>query len=159
MTMLLPPVLMAAYRADVIVRFNLVMALVMPLAFAAGAWWAGALGVAAAWAIMQPVGALMLAPVALHHVQMSWRSVARDLQRPALATILMALAASGASHAASLFGFHSGGRLTAAVLTGIAAYGAGLWQLAGPERREVALLWQAVRGQPVVWGDSVRTVS
>ena len=159
LTMLLPPVLMAAYRADVIVRFNLAMALVMPLAFAAGAWWAGALGVAAAWAIMQPVGGFVLARVTLHHVQMSWRSVARDLQRPALATILMAIATSGVSHVASLLGFHSGSRLTVAVLTGIAAYGAGLWRFAGPELREVALVWQAVRGQPVEWGDSVRTVS
>ena len=157
--MLLPPVLMAAYRADVIVRFNLVMALVMPIAFAAGAWWAGALGVAAAWAITQPVSGFMLARFTLHHVQMSWRSVARDLQRPVLATTLMAVVTSGVSHAASLLGFHPGSRLIVAVLAGLAAYGAGLRQFAGPELRDLALVWQVLRGQPVEWHDSVRTFS
>ena len=159
MTALLPPVLMAAYRTNVLVRFNLAMSLVMPLAFFAGAWWAGALGVAAAWTIMHPVGALVLARVTLHQLQMSWRSVARELQRPVLATTLTAIAMSGMSRATSLLGFHPGSRLTVAVLAGIAAYGACLWQLAGPELRDVALAWRTVRGQPVEWGDSARTVS
>ena len=159
MTILLPPVLMAAYRADVLVRYNLAMTLLMPLAFAAGAWWAGALGVAAAWAIVHPVCALVLAHVTLRYVQMSWGAIGRELRRPALATTLMAIATIGASHAASFSGAHPGSRLLVAVLTGIATYGAALWQFAGPELRDVTLIWRAVRGQPVEWADSARTAS
>lgn len=159
MTILLPPVLMAAYRADVLVRYNLAMTAVMPLAFAGGAWWAGALGVAAAWGIVHPVGAIVLARITLRHVQMSWRAVGCELRRPALATALMAIATIGASHGASALGAQAGGRLTVAVLTGIAAYAAALWRLAGPELRDVALVFRAVRGQTVEWADSARTVS
>jgi O-antigen/teichoic acid export membrane protein len=48
LAVLFPPVLMAAYRADILFRYNMVLLVVLPMAFGVGAWWKGAVGVAAA---------------------------------------------------------------------------------------------------------------
>jgi O-antigen/teichoic acid export membrane protein len=158
LAVLFPPVLMAAYHADFLVRYNLAMVAVMPLGFWGGAWWAGGVGVAAVWAVVYPVAAIVMVRVTLRHLRMPWRALWVELQRPALATAIMAIATVGAAQAAPVLGAHGGVRLALVVLGGVVAYAAALRLLAGPELRDVALVFRALRSGTVRWPDSAHTV-
>jgi teichuronic acid exporter len=157
LAILFPPVLMAAYRTDFLVRYNLAMAVVMPLGFFGGAWWGG-VGVAAVWAIIHPIGAMVMASVTLRQLQMSWRALATELRRPLLATALMAVATVSAAHAAPALGARGGWTLLFAVLVGVTAYGAALWWFAGPELQEVAMVLRAPLSRTIRWPDSAQTI-
>jgi teichuronic acid exporter len=158
LAILFPPVLMAAYRTDFLFRYNFTMATVMPLGFILGAWWGGGVGVAAVWAIVHPIGAIVMVNVTRRQLQMSWRVLWKELQSPVLATGLMAVAAISAGHVTGALGVHAGWTLPFVVLAGVTAYGAALRWLAGPELHEVAMVLRAPLSRAIRWPASARTI-
>jgi O-antigen/teichoic acid export membrane protein len=158
LTVLFPPVLLAAYRANFLVRYNLAMLAIMPLGFVAGAWWGGAVGVAAVWAIVHPITAIVMVGTALRHLRMPWRALAVELRHPAVATVLMAVATVAVDRVALALGAPAGARLATAVLAGVVVYAAALRRLAPSELRDIGMVFRSLRSPTVRWPDAARTV-
>lgn len=135
---LLPPALMARYRARFLFGYTAGQLVIMPLAFWAGAVWWGAIGVALAWVTAYPIALTVLAREvsrALHvSVQVIWAQV-----WPALAaTVLMAASVLVVRWAISswrndLALFH----LALMASAGAATYAAALLACGGPVRGEI----------------------
>jgi teichuronic acid exporter len=142
---LFPPVLMASYRADFLLRYNLAMATVMPFGFGVGAWWAGALGVAAVWSIVYPLAAAVMVAVTLRHLHMPWRALWNELRRPLLATAVMAITAATTRQIHSDLGGEGPVRLALVVLIGVVVYGAAFRLLGGPVHQDVRIIFDAMR--------------
>lgn len=88
---LLPPVLIARYRAAVLFWWTVGLVLVMPFAFWAGAAWSGALGVAVVWAIVFPAMMLWMAQKAFAELSLSWNAIVAEVAPVLKATLVMAI--------------------------------------------------------------------
>src|SRR4029450_10147146 len=87
LAVLFPPALFASYRAGFLFAYNLVLLLVMPLAFWIGAVHWQAMGVAAAWLIVYPLVMVWMVREALREIGLSWTALARHLWPPVMATL------------------------------------------------------------------------
>jgi O-antigen/teichoic acid export membrane protein len=152
MAVLLPPVLMARYRAKFLFGYNAALLVAMPLTFWVGAVWSGALGVAAAWLIVYPIIMARMAWEVLYETRTLWRTLWTALWPPAAAAlvmlIVMLLVQSGLS---SWTGDLVAARLVILSLAGAAAYGAGLLRVGGPVRAEMLEVagWLLRRSRPL----------
>jgi len=89
LAVLFPPALLASYRAGFLFAYNLVLLLVMPLAFWIGAVHWQAIGVAAAWLVVYPLVMVWLVREALQEIGLSWTALMRYLWPPVMATLSM----------------------------------------------------------------------
>lgn len=135
---LLPPVLMAKYRARFLFVYSLTQLGIMPLAFWVGASWWGATGVAAAWVIVYPLVMARMAREALREADISFDELWLQLRAPAAATLTMVAAVLLIRWAMTP---PEGGlealRLAITVLIGAIVYSTVLWKIGGPVRAEL----------------------
>jgi PST family polysaccharide transporter len=135
---LIAPVLRARYRTTFLTAYNLALLVVMPIAFIAGAYLAGGVGVAYAWLAAYPLVMARMAAEALREIDLPWRSVLRQLQDPLWAAALMTLAALGMQALVPGAGFGASlARLLLASTVGAAVYATALWIRGGPLRDEM----------------------
>jgi O-antigen/teichoic acid export membrane protein len=142
LALLFPPVLFAVYRADLLFLYNVVLLIVLPVGFGIGAWWNGALGVAAAWAILYPLVAAWMVHRALRALGMTWSSLGRELRSPALSTVVM-LALASLAYRTVLGGSTAG--LFLAILTGGLVHGAAFLLFGGRALDDVRSLFTSLR--------------
>jgi O-antigen/teichoic acid export membrane protein len=158
LAVLFPTVLLARYREKTVFAYNVALLGVMPLAFWIGAQAAGAMGVAAAWALIHPVALIWLAHRALEEVHVSWGTLFRELSGPAAASLAMGLAIVALNW--SLASWDGFGRLALTIPVAMAAFAAGLWRFGGAmqqELRELAVrLCRPLTPQGVTAGHSAR---
>ena len=88
-TIMLPPVLFARYRAGFMFRWNAALLVTMSFAFWAGAAWKGALGIAFAWITVYPVITLVKVRRVMKELDLTWRIIATTLRPILVATVLM----------------------------------------------------------------------
>jgi O-antigen/teichoic acid export membrane protein len=88
---LLPPVLLARYRASALFGWTLALLFVMPFAFWLGAAWLGSLGVALAWVVVYPLVMMWMAREALRELDMGWRTLLEQLRPIVVASLAMAV--------------------------------------------------------------------
>jgi O-antigen/teichoic acid export membrane protein len=123
LVVLFPPTLLASYRAGFLFTYNLLLLLVMPVAFWIGAVHWQASGVAAAWLVAYPVLTLWMVRETLTEVGLSWRALARHLWPPVMATLVMTGVVVPVLWAtASWSGPLVFGRLVLATVSGAGAY-------------------------------------
>lgn len=135
---LLPPVLLAKYRAKFLFGYTLVLLAVMPIAFWVGASFFGATGVAAAWIVVYPLIMARMAREALREVGVSWKTLWLQLRSPLAATFAMALAVSVVHW--GIFPWENNftlGRLIAMSLIGATVYSVVLWEIGRPVCEEM----------------------
>jgi len=138
LAVLLPPVLMARYRAKFLFGYNLVKVMVMPLAFWAGAAWLGPIGVAAGWVTVYPVLMAGMAHTALREIDMSWSTLLSQLWPPLAATSGMAVIVLSVRWGMSAAEIDSSvARLVTMIVAGGLAYGAGLLVIGRQFSREI----------------------
>src|SRR5256712_1072036 len=89
LSVLLPPVFFARYRAAFVFWWNGALLLVMPVAFWVGAVWQGALGVALALVVVYPVLTAWMAREALRELALGWETVWHHLRPVIGATLIM----------------------------------------------------------------------
>jgi|SoiMethySBSTD1v2_1073268.scaffolds.fasta_scaffold02057_7 O-antigen/teichoic acid export membrane protein len=89
LAVLLPPALLAKRRASLLLRYNLALLAIMPLAFYAGAVLAGAVGVASAWSLVYPFFVLFLAWETTRELVISQLTLAATLWPPLLIGLLI----------------------------------------------------------------------
>ncbi len=87
---LLPPVLLARYRAGSLFRWTMALLLVMPFAFWAGAALRGSVGVALAWIVVYPLVMAWMAREALQELETGWRTLLDQLRPVVIASLMMA---------------------------------------------------------------------
>jgi O-antigen/teichoic acid export membrane protein len=141
---LLPPVLMARYRAGFLFGYNSMLLVTMPLAFWGGAVVCGGMGVAVTWIVLYPLLFAWMARKALHEVRLPLRTFLAELGPPAAATCAMLVVVLTVHWTLSLWGRSPAAfQLATVVFAGAAAYGLGLLYLGGPVRREIqeAVVW------------------
>jgi len=92
LSVLYPNVLQVVGKAREVFVYTVVMAVVLPVAFIIGAWYAGTTGVAAAWMVCYPIGVLPLARLALKVTGLTLGRYVRALAPPVASTALMAVA-------------------------------------------------------------------
>jgi len=135
---LLPPLLMARYRAALLVRYTLLQLFVMPIAFLAGAAWSGMVGVALAWAVIYPVGVAWLVREVVQELDIPWTVFFIQFRPAVVATAIMAavvlLFQLGWN---SVVAGHITSRLAVSVLVGAIGYSTGLWFFGGVVRGEI----------------------
>jgi O-antigen/teichoic acid export membrane protein len=143
---LLPPVLMARFRAKFLFSYTFALLAFMPLAFLAGAIWGGAIGVAIAWVTVYPIFMLRMAQEAFLEVGLSWRNLLKQLSSTlgataTMATVLSAIAwgLSAWSHDMALI------RLLLMVITGMIVYTGSLFLMDGTIYEELRqVIWWAL---------------
>jgi O-antigen/teichoic acid export membrane protein len=149
---LMTPVLLARYRADVVLRYNLALLVVMPVGFWIGAWWAGAMGAALVWVMAYPLVLLWLVREALREVGLSLRWFGKELQPTVVAALVMTMITLLARWLcvvglpeATIF------RLVVVILVGVVSYGAMLWIIGGSLRAELleVFFWVVRPARPV----------
>ena len=138
---LLPPVLMARFRAKFLFYYSFALLIFMPLAFLAGALWGGAIGVSLAWVAAYPFLVAKMMNEAFNEIGISWRLFWRQLSSPIAATVSMALVLVVLGWSVSnLLSDFVGVRLALMILTGSVVYGTCLFLMGGQtwtELREV----------------------
>jgi O-antigen/teichoic acid export membrane protein len=135
---LLPPVMMARYRARFMLQYALVQLLVMPAVFWIGATWRGGLGVAIAWAAVYPFALSWLAREAFREMHVTWRTVFAQFRLPAAASAVMALTLVLMQWGWLRWGLDlAAARLAVNVLLGAIVYGTVLLWIGGPIRDEI----------------------
>jgi O-antigen/teichoic acid export membrane protein len=146
---LLPPVLMARYRARFLLAYGVAMLTVMPLAFWGGAVWWGSMGVAIAWVAIYPVILSMAARETFHAIGLSSRTVWTHLWPPTAAALTMGASVLAVGWLVGSWPQHlAAGRLTLMVLVGAATYAAALFIYGGLVRSEIQEItgWLLHRG-------------
>jgi len=142
LALLFPPVLFAAYRADFLFLYNMVLLVALPAGFVVGAWWKGALGVAAAWAVLYPLVAIWMMNRALRLLGMPWQSFGRELWRPIASTAVMLGLALVAHRTVAGGGAVA---LIVAIVTGALAHGAAFVFFGGSAVADIRGLAGALR--------------
>lgn len=145
LALLFPPVLFAVYRADFLFLYNLVLLVVLPVGFGIGAWLNGALGVAAAWAILYPLVAVWMMNRALRLLGMTWSTLGRELWPPAASTVVM-LALASITHRILLDQGPIG--LILAILTGGLVHGAAFLLFGGSALDDVRRVLGSLGASP-----------
>lgn len=95
---LLIPALMATYRPRFVLRYQSTLMVALIPAFAVGAYWYGAAGVALAWLAVYPVPTLWMAQKALRELDGSLRLLWKEVQTPFVVTASMMLAQLAFGH-------------------------------------------------------------
>lgn len=149
---LLPPVLLARYRVTYFFWWTIVMLIVMPVAFWAGAKWSGALGVAVAWVLVYPIYPAALAREAFREMELSWTTVWEEVRPIVGASVFMAIVVFAAC--ATIPGNDSEARiirLCVASVLGALLYGFGIFWQGGSTFRDAVELggWIFRRNQPL----------
>jgi len=138
LAVLLPPVLMARYRARFLFGYTAAQLVIMPVAFCGGAVWWGAIGVALAWVAVYPIVLITLARETFRAIDVSLDMIRAQLWLPITATVVMA-----ASVLVVGWGMSSWRddlalpRLALMASVGAAAYGAALFAGGGSVRAEI----------------------
>ena len=146
---LLPPVLMARFRAKFLFGYSFALLILMPLAFLAGALWNGAIGVAIAWIAAYPLLMAKMVNEALSEVGISWRLFWKQLLSPLAATGSMALVLVVLGWSVSnLLNDFAVIRLVLMILAGSIVYGSSLFLMGGQTWRELREVfdWAVGRG-------------
>jgi PST family polysaccharide transporter len=135
---LIVPVLRARYRTNFLTVYNLVLIVLMPIAFIGGAMLAGGVGVALAWLIPYPIVMARMALEAFREIDLSWKFALAQLRIPVLAAAVMMLVVIGLRLAivgedwpVTLL------RLTLSCVVGALVYVGILWKWGGSLRDEV----------------------
>jgi O-antigen/teichoic acid export membrane protein len=135
---LLPPVLMARYRAKFLFGYTAVQLVIMPVAFCGGAVWWGAIGVALAWLTVYPLVLTILARETFRAIDVSLEMIWAQLWPPIAATAVMAASVLVVSGGMSSWRNDlTPARLVLMVSVGAATYGATLLACGGPVRGEI----------------------
>jgi O-antigen/teichoic acid export membrane protein len=135
---LVAPVLRARYRTTFLAVYNLVLLVMMPVAFLAGARLGGSVGVACAWLAVYPIIMCRMAKVALDEISLPWREVVTQLRGPFVAAAAMALAVLAVQFAIRGDGIPlSVARLVGGVVIGAIVYTSVLWLRGGQLRDEL----------------------
>jgi O-antigen/teichoic acid export membrane protein len=136
---LIPPVLLARYRAAFLFWWTMGLLLLMPFVFWAGATVMGSLGVALGWVVVYPVVRLWVAREGLRELQISWSTIVGELWPVTAATLMMVCVVLAVRWAVP------GGelvdrvvRMVSAAVLGTAAYGAGISWWGRPIVTEIA---------------------
>jgi O-antigen/teichoic acid export membrane protein len=141
---LIAPVLRARYRTTFLTGYNLVLLIVMPIAFFIGAYFGGSLGVAYAWLVAYPLVMSRMATEAFREIGLSWGIAFRQLRQPVVAAAVMVPAvlasqvfATGEGWEASLM------RLLLASSVGVVVYAGLIWSWGGALKIEIleVLAW------------------
>jgi O-antigen/teichoic acid export membrane protein len=136
---LLPPVLLARYRAGALFWWTAALLLIMPFAFWTGAAWMGPLGVALAWVVVYPIVMAWMARQGLQELELHWTAVWVQLRPVMDAALVMAVAVVAARWA--LPASEAADRLLRLGLTtglGAVVYGAAIVWRGGPVVGEIA---------------------
>ena len=137
-SVLFAPILMARYRAGLLLRYTLIQLLWMPFAFWLGAALWGAVGVAIAWSTAYPLALTWLAREALREMDLDWHTFFDQFRPAVIATVAMALTLIVVQWGWVRWGVDIVSlRLTVSVLLGTTVYGAVLLWIGGPIRNEV----------------------
>lgn len=88
---LLPPVLLARYRAGSLFWWTMTLLLIMPFAFWAGAVWMGPLGVALAWVVVYPILMAWMVREGLRELELRWTTLWEQLRPVTDAALVMAV--------------------------------------------------------------------
>jgi len=83
---IMPPLLSAVGRTDLVLRYNVVNAIALPVAFAAGCYFGGLVGVGVAWTTVYPVLVLHLLKYTVMVSGGSYLEYLRSLRAPLLVT-------------------------------------------------------------------------
>jgi O-antigen/teichoic acid export membrane protein len=135
---LFPPVLLACYRARFLFAYTVALLAIMPLAFWAGAKWLGAMGVAAAWAVVYPIVLTWFAHETLQEIGVSWKLLWTQLWPPVVATLVMVGTVLMVRVSVSSWGEEASvGRLAVMSLAGASVYGLALLRIGGPIVAEI----------------------
>jgi len=135
---LLPPILMARYRANFLFIYTLALLGVMPLAFWIGAVQWGAMGVAIACVMVYPIIMLWMAREAFREVGLSWKTFWLHIWEPTVATLCMVVAMLLAQWGlVALWGNFPLVRLATMGVSGTVAYAACLWGIGGAVYRDL----------------------
>src|SRR5207249_467446 len=89
LAVLMPPMLLARYRALFIFWRNLALVTIMPLAFWAGADWMGAKGVALVWVLIYPAFVAWTLAESVKELNITYSSLWQELQLIVAATVAM----------------------------------------------------------------------
>jgi teichuronic acid exporter len=147
---LLPPVLMARYRAKFLFGYTAVQLVIMPVAFCGGAIWWGAIGVALAWVTVYPIALTRLAREAFRTIDVSLEMIWAQLRPPIGAAVVMAASVLVVNWGISSWRHDLAlARLSLMTSVGAATYGATLLACGGSVRGEIqeAAGWLFRRGQ------------
>ncbi|HSX83073.1 MAG TPA: lipopolysaccharide biosynthesis protein [Candidatus Saccharimonadia bacterium] len=153
LSVLLPPVLLARYRARFLFSYTLTLLLCMPLAFWVGAAWLGSIGVAAAWVLVYPIIMARMVHEALREIEGSWTMLWEQVRASAGATLLMAivvLAVQWLFPQAEVVG--SFVRLVGTTGVGAVTYGLVMFLFGG---QVVQDMWETVR--LILWPQKTKT--
>jgi O-antigen/teichoic acid export membrane protein len=142
LALLFPPVLLAAYRADLLLLYNVVLVVVLPLGFGVGALLEGPLGVAVAWAILYPLVGVWMMNRALRLLAMAWRTLGWELWPPVVSIAVMMVVVAITRETIPL-----GGRvgLVLTILSGAVAHGVGFVLFGGSARGDFRQLFRSLR--------------
>ena len=130
LTVLMPPILFARYRAGFLFWWSASLLLTMPFAFWAGAAWNDALGLTLAWITAYPLITLVKVRKVMKELDLSWIMIGRELRPVVAATVMMCCAVSIIQYGmpGSTI-FEAMLRLASSCLIGFLAYVAGIvWQ-------------------------------
>ncbi len=145
---LLPPVLMARFRAKFLFGYSFALLILMPLAFLAGALWNGAIGVAIAWIAAYPLLMAKMVNEALSEVGISWQLFWKQLLSPLAATGSMALVLVVLGWSVSnLLNDFAVIRLVLMILAGSIVYGSSLFLMGGQTWRELREVFDLAVGR------------
>lgn len=125
-----------------------VLVVVMPLLFWGAARWHGIVGVAAVWALVQPL--LLVVPLlaARRRLGLAVRDYVGALRGPMIAAAVMVVAVAAVAWA--MRGAPPVLRLVATIATGAAVYPAVLWVGFQDRLRALRTVWAAGRGSPAL---------
>jgi O-antigen/teichoic acid export membrane protein len=138
MAVLLPPVLMARYRAKFLFGYNALQLAIMPVAFCGGAIWWGGIGVALAWATVYPIVLTRLAREVFRAIDVSLEMMWAQLWPPIVATVVMAAGVLVVSWSMSSWRNDVAlARLALMASVGVATYSATLLACGGSVRGEI----------------------
>lgn len=135
-------VLVSRMRADLALRYSVLMALILPVGFWFGAQW-GTTGVAAAWLTLYPILGLRQFQITSKELGISLTETLQVLVRPVGGLVVMTAAVSVARYSAPVH-LPLSARLATLVLVGASVYGMYSWLMLRPQ---VMSLVQLVRNR------------
>jgi O-antigen/teichoic acid export membrane protein len=136
-TGLFPPVLMARNRAGFLFGYNFALLILMLPLFWVGASWAGAVGVAATWALIYPFLHLYMASEAFREIELTWKAIGEQLWRPLVAVTFMTLTVVFVRSLITYWNLPVLTRLILSVLTGASVYWTAFLTIGGRSRSEI----------------------
>jgi teichuronic acid exporter len=134
-------VLVARLRSDIVMKYSIAAAVIMPISFLVGSHW-GVMGVTFAWLTVSPMLSLTLFAITCREISLPVRQLLAVVARPLGAVLLMAVAVLAARAALASTTLPPASQLSALILTGAIVY---LGTLALTMRDRVLRVWRLVR--------------